>query len=401
MDFNDSPHEAAYRAKVRAWLEANAPPPFPGRHGDPSHLAAAKAWQATKATAGYACITWGSEWGGGGGTQIEAVIFGEEEAKVTKTGGYFTIGLGMCVPTVMAYADDDTRQRFVGPAVRGEEIWSQLFSEPAGGSDVAAIRMRAVRDGDDWIINGQKVWTSGAHLSDYGIVLVRTDPEQPKHKGLTMFCVDLKAPGIEIRPIHQMTGGSDFNEVWFTDVRIPDRQRLGAVNEGWKVALFTLMTERLAIGGADGVGAQDILSLARTLPGEDGGSMLQDTAFRQKLAEWHVQAEGLRNTRLRTLTALSRGQVPGPESSIGKIVSANQLADIGNAAIELMEQFGIISDPDLSPMRAAFQSAVLAAPGWRIAGGTDEILRNIIAERVLGLPGEPRVDKDVAFKDAP
>jgi len=398
MDFEDTPQEAAYRATVRAWLDTNVAEHKGLDHAD--DMAAARAWQARKAAAGYAQITWPKEAGGGGGTPIQSVIFGQEEAKHPVQYGYFTIGLGMCVPTVMAFADDATKQRFVGPALRGEEIWSQLFSEPAGGSDVAAIRTRAIRDGDDWVVNGQKVWTSGAHYSDYGIVLVRTNPDVPKHKGLTMFWLDLKSPGIEIRPIHQMSGGSNFNEVYFTDVRIPDSQRLGAVDAGWKVALVTLMNERLAIGGGGGAGPKDILRLARDLDGADG-PLVKDTAFRQKLADWYVQSEGLKNTRMRTLTALSKGQTPGPESSIGKIITANQLQELGNAAVEAEDQYGIINDPAMLPLKGLFQSAVMNAPGLRIAGGTDEILKNIIAERVLGLPGEIRVDKDDAFKDLP
>lgn len=398
MDFNDTPEEAEYRAAARAWLDANVPEHKAIPHDD--DLAAARAWQTRKAAAGYAQITWPKEWGGGGGTPIQSVIFGQEEARHPVQYGYFTIGLGMCVPTVMAFADDATKQRFVGPALRGEEIWSQLFSEPAGGSDVAAIRTRAVRDGDDWIVNGQKVWTSGAHYSDFGIVLVRTNHDVPKHKGLTMFWLDLRSAGVQIRPIHQMSGGSNFNEVYFTDVRIPDAQRLGKVDDGWRVALVTLMNERLAVGGGGGAGPKEILKLARELDAGEG-TLLQDKAFRQKLADWYVQAEGLRNTRMRTITALSRGQTPGPESSIGKIIAANQLQDIGNSAVEAEDQFGIINDAAVSPMRALFQSAVMNAPGLRIAGGTDEILKNIIAERVLGLPGEIRTDKEAAFRDLP
>ena len=398
MDFNDTADEAQYRATARAWLETNVAEHKGVKHAD--DMAAARAWQARKAGAGYAQITWAKEWGGAGGSPIQSVIFGQEEAKFPVQYGYFTIGLGMCVPTVMAFADDATKHRFVGPALRGEEIWSQLFSEPAGGSDVAAIRTRAIRDGDDWVVNGQKVWTSGAHYSDYGIVLVRTNPDVPKHKGLTMFWLDLKSPGIEIRPIHQMSGGSNFNEVYFTDVRIPDAQRLGAVDDGWKVALVTLMNERLAVGGGGGVAPKDILALARDLDAADG-PLIKDSAFRQRLADWWVQAEGLRNTRMRTITALSKGQTPGPESSIGKIIAANQLQDLGNAAVEAEDQFGIINDPAMLPMKGLFQSATMTSPGLRIAGGTDEILKNIIAERVLGLPGEIRVDKDAAFKDLP
>ena len=271
---------------------------------------------------------------------------------------------------------------------------------PAGGSDVAAARTRAVRDGDDWVINGQKVWTTGAQYSDYGIVLVRTDPDTPKHKGLTMFWIDMKSPGVEVRPIHQMSGGSEFNEVYFTDVRVKDSQRLGEPGQGWQVALVTLMNERLAVGGSAGPNYAEIMNLARDLPAGNGPA-LSDASFREKLADWYVQAEGLKLTRFRTMTALSRGQTPGPESSIGKIISANQLQDLSNLAVEMEDQYGIINDPALAPMEAAFQQSLMWAPGLRIAGGTDEILKNIIAERVLGLPGEVRVDKDVPFKDMP
>jgi len=399
MDFNDSPEEAAYREKARAWLK-EAAQEHRAKYGSPKpntpeHMAAGKAWQATKASAGYACITWPKEWGGGGGSPINQVIFNQEEAKSGVSYGYFTIGLGMCVPTVMAFADDDTKKRFVSPAVKGDEIWCQLFSEPAGGSDVAAARTRAVKDGDEWVINGQKVWTTGAQYSDYGILLVRTDPDVPKHKGLTMFWIDMHDPAVEVRPIHQMSGGSDFNEVYFTDLRVKDSQRLGAPGQGWQVALVTLMNERLAVGGSAGPDYKLVMDLARQL-----GS-LKDQQLRDKLADWYVASEGLKLTRFRTMTALSRGQTPGPESSIGKIIAANQMQEMANSSMELEDQYGIISDPAVAPMEAAFQQSVMWAPGLRIAGGTDEILKNIIAERVLGLPGDVRVDKDVAFKDMP
>ncbi|MCA6302144.1 MAG: acyl-CoA dehydrogenase family protein, partial [Phenylobacterium sp.] len=320
MDFNDTPEEAAYRQKVRTWLEANAPRT---RSGDDDgegggDLAAAKAWQAKKAAAGFACITWPREWGGQGGTPIDSVIFSEEEARYPIPSNPFQIGLGMCVPTVMNFADQATKDRFGPPAIRGEEIWCQLFSEPSGGSDVAAARTRAEKAPDgsgDWIINGQKVWTTGAQFSDFGIVIVRTDPNLPKHKGLTMFWVDMKDPGIEVRPIHQMSGGSGFNEVFFTDVRVKDSQRLGGVGDGWKVSLVTLMNERLAVGGATGAGWSQFLEAARDTTGADGAPLLKESAVREKLADWYVQAEGLRHARNRTMTALSKGQTPGPESS--------------------------------------------------------------------------------------
>lgn len=406
MDFNDTPEEAAYRQQVRDWLAANAPKKREGSV-DPEAgdgMAASKAWQAKKAAAGYACITWPKEWGGQGGTPVQQVIFNQEEALHPIPGNPFQIGLGMCVPTVMTFADEETKKRFVGPAIRGEEIWSQLFSEPSGGSDVAASRTKAERVDDgsgDWVINGQKVWTTGAQFSDYGIVIVRTNPDVPKHKGLTMFWIDMKDPGVEVKPIHQMSGGSGFNEVFFTNVRVKDSQRLGAEGDGWKVSLVTLMNERLAVGGATGAGWSQFMEAARQTPSFDGGTALQDQSLREKLADWYVQAEGLKHTRNRTMTALSRGQTPGPESSIGKIISAVQMQDLANSAVEMLDQYGIINDEALAPLNAAFHWSLMFAPGLRIAGGTDEILKNIIAERVLGLPGDIRVDKDVAFKDMP
>jgi alkylation response protein AidB-like acyl-CoA dehydrogenase len=410
MDFNDTPEEAAFRAEAQAWLAKNATPkgarsdaadPLGGGAGE-DYLSRAKAWQKKKADAGFVSMTWPVEWGGRAAPSIYPAVFAQEEAKYETPGNPFQIGLGMCIPTLLAYASEAQKKRYAGPAVRGEEIWCQLFSEPAGGSDVAGLKTRAVRDGDDWIINGQKVWTSGAHYSDFGIVLVRTNPDKPKHAGLTMFFLSMKSKGVDVRPIHQMSGGRDFNEVFFTDVRVPDSQRLGAVDEGWGVSLVTLMNERLAVGGGGGTDYSQIMNLAQTLPGGDGeGTLMADAAFRSRLADWYIRSEGLKHIRMRTQTALSRGQTPGPENSIGKIITANQMQDLADAAIEAEDHFGIINDPARAPLRAAFQAAFMSAPGLRIAGGTDEILKNIIAERVLGLPQDVRVDKGVAFKDLP
>jgi alkylation response protein AidB-like acyl-CoA dehydrogenase len=400
MDFDDTREEALFRAEVRAWLEANAPhQPVSG-----DTLRAAKAWQAKKAAAGYACITWPKEWGGPGGTPMQQVIFNQEESKYLIPPNVFQIGLGMCLPTVMTFADETIKKRFVGPAIRGEEIWCQLFSEPSGGSDVAAVRTRAVPTDDgsgDWSINGQKVWTTGAHFSDFGILITRTDPGVPKHKGLTMFWIDMHSAGLTVRPIHQMSGAYDFNEVFFTDVRVKDIQRLGAVNDGWRVSLVTLMNERLSIGGPPLIGWAQLLELARNVVGFDGTPVITDRALREKVADWYVTTEGLKHTRNRTITALSRGQTPGPESSIGKVLIGQQMQEQANAAIELLDQYGIVYEEALSPLAGAFQRLVLYAPCHRIAGGTDEILKNIIAERVLGLPGDIRIDKDVPYKDLP
>lgn len=407
MDFNDTAEEAAFRAKAQAFLAGAVKPkskdakPLAAELDGPAYLAAAKAYQKAKAEAGFAGITWAKEQGGQGLPPIFSVIFNQEESKYDAPAGPFAIGLGMCIPTMIAFATDAQKQRYVGPALRGEEIWCQLFSEPSAGSDVAALKTKAVRDGDDWVINGQKVWTSGAHYSDFGILLVRTNPDVPKHKGLTMVFLDMKSPGVEVRPIHQMSGGSNFNEVYFTDVRIPVAQTLGGEGNGWTVALVTLMNERLAVGGSPGPDYKEIMEFAREQAGSDGAPLLKNAAFRQKLADWYVRAEGYKLGKFRTMTALSKGETPGPESSIGKIITANQLQDITNSAIEAQDHFGIISDSDVAPMEGVFQQSYMWAPGLRIAGGSDEILKNIIAERVLGLPADVRVDKDVAYKDLP
>ena len=399
MDFSDTPDEAAFRAEAAAFLKANAHP-LTGhaaeRPTDGEHVARARAWQAKKAEAGFAGITWPRRFGGRGGSPMQHVIYAQEEAKYDVPENVYEIGLGMCIPTLMAYAAPEVSARYVGPALRGEEIWCQLFSEPAAGSDVAGLRMRAVRDGDDWIINGQKIWTSGAHFSDYGLLLTRSDPAVPKHKGLTMFFLDMRSPGVEVRRIRQISGTSNFNEVFFTDVRIPDAQRLGNAGDGWKVALTTLMHERLAIGSLPGPDFGDLLELAKGLQ-VNGQPAHRDAVVRDKLADWYVQSKGLEYTKMRTLTALSRGQMPGPESSIYKAVSAVKIQEIAMFALDLMDSAGMVNDPETAPMRAIFQDALLYSPAGRIAGGTDEILKNIIAERVLGLPGDIRVDREAAF----
>lgn len=397
MDFNDTKDEADFRAEARAFLGQHLDPkgdkPLRQRIDGKEYMRRAKEWQAMKAKAGYAQITWPKEIGGRGGTSMQQVIWNQEESKFDAPTGPFTIGLGMCVPTVIAFGSDEHKKRYVSPALTGNEIWCQLFSEPAAGSDVAGVKTRAVKEGDEWVINGQKVWTTGAQFSDYGILLTRTDPKAFKHKGLTMFIVNMKDPAIEVRPIHQASGGREFNEVYFTDLRVPDSDRLGEVGQGWKVAIVTLMNERLAVGGSPGPDWREIMDYAR----EQG--TLSDAAFRSKLADWYVAAQGYKLTKFRTQTALSKGETPGPESSIGKIITANHLQDICNSAIEMQDHYGIMSDTETMPQDALFQQSFMWAPGLRIAGGTDEILKNIIAERVLGLPQDTRVDKNVPFDE--
>jgi alkylation response protein AidB-like acyl-CoA dehydrogenase len=406
MDFTDTPSEAQFRAEARAWLERTAERrAYPGenwkaRYGEADGLTRAKDFQAKKAAAGFAAITWANEYGGRGGTPIQQVIYNQEEARFLVPRGYFEIGLGMCIPTLHAYATEAQKQRYTPKALSGEEIWCQLFSEPAAGSDLAGLRTRSLRDGSDWVINGQKIWTSGAHFADWGIIVTRSDPKAPKHKGLTFFFLDMHSPGIEVRRIKQVSGASNFNEVYFTDVRVPDAQRLGAVGQGWGVSITTLMNERLAVGDVAGPDFDEVFALARAVELPEGPA-IRNAAVRERLADWYVRQQGLRFTRFRTMTALSRGETPGPEASIAKVVSASKLQEIASFAMDLQDMGGALLDPGLSPMRAAFQEALLAAPGARIAGGTDEILRNIIAERVLGLPADVRVDKELPFDELP
>jgi alkylation response protein AidB-like acyl-CoA dehydrogenase len=406
MDFSDTPEEAAFRAEARTFLAANAEPKSGARPVlrlagmDAEAVARCKAWQAKKADAGFAGLTWPKRFGGRELSPIFQVIFNQEEEDYAISRGLFEIGLGMCIPTMMAYAKPEQLDRYVRPALRGQEVWCQLFSEPAGGSDLAALRTRAERDGDDWVINGQKIWTSGAHLSDFGIIVVRTDPNVPKHEGLSFFFLDMKSPGIEIRPIHQMSGTRHFNEVFFTDVRVPDAQRLGGVGQGWKVSITTLMNERLAVGEVARPDVDDLLTLARSVT-IDGEPAIRSSAVREKIAHWYARSQGLKFTRFRTMTALSRGETPGPENSIAKLVNASKLQDIASFGLDLMGEAGLVVDEDLAAAYAMFQSALLSSPSARIAGGSDEIMRNIIAERVLGLPQDIRVDKDIPFNKLP
>ena len=399
MDFNDTPEEAAFREEARTWLADNVPSREELQGLD--EIQAAKLWQKRKYDAGWACIRWPEEYGGRGASAIEQVIWNQEEAKHATPGGVFAIGQGMAAPTLMAWAKEEHKRKHLPPLASGEHIWCQLFSEPAGGSDLAALRTRAEKDGDEWVINGQKIWTSGAHYSDYGIIVLRTDPNVPKHKGLSYFFLDMKSPGIEVRPIKQISGGANFNEVYFTDVRVPDDQRLGAVGQGWQVALTTLMNERMTIGGGGGgVGFRQIFKLANEIE-VDGEPAIRDKNVRAKLATWFAQEAGLKYTGYRSLTALSRGATPGPENSIGKLVAASKTQDMASFAMDLMELSGAVADPDYAEAHGIYQATFMGSPGARIAGGSDEIMLNILAERVLGLPQDVRVDKGIPFSEVP
>lgn len=409
MDFNDTPEEAAFRKECRTWLSANAKPRDPNAMSgdamsekiDEEDVAACKAWQKKKADAGWACLRWPKAYGGREASAIENVIWRQEEAKFDVPDNIFGITHGMCGPTVMTHGSDEQKARWIPGMLTGENLWCQLFSEPAAGSDLAGLRTSAVRMGDDWIINGQKIWTTYAQYSEWGILVVRSDPDAPKHKGLTYFVVDMKSPGIEVRPINQINGGQGFNEVFFTDVRIPDAYRLDEIGNGWRVALTTLMNERASIGGGGGGNATgELLALAARTP-MNGHRAIDESGIQERLADFIVRSRGIKYTGLRSLTALSQGRTPGPESSLGKLVGAVLGQDMAAFGMELQGLAGVLNDPEVSDDKAGWQQRYLGFPGLRIAGGTDEVLRNIIAERVLGLPPEIRVDKNVPFKDIP
>jgi alkylation response protein AidB-like acyl-CoA dehydrogenase len=405
MNFDDTPQEAEFRATARAWIHQHAPKEHMERLATSSarkaltgadFLKSAKAWQKKKSDGGWACMNWPREYGGRDASPIERVIWQQEEGVYIKLSQPFNIGVGMCGPTVMAFASEGHKRERLPKLASGEEIWCQLFSEPAGGSDLAGLRTRSERDGNDWIINGQKIWTSGAHYSDYGLLITRTDPNVPKHQGLTMFFLDMKSPGVEVKPIKQASGESEFNEVYFTNVRIPDSQRLGEVGGGWNVSLTTLMNERMSIGARVATGFPEMFDFCSNLMLEDGPA-IDDPVVRSKLATWAIRTSGLKYTSYRTMSALSKGDRPGPENSIGKLVAGSTLQEIAMFALELQGAAGAVSDPETAEAAGEFQAMLLRSPSARIAGGTDEILRNIIAERVLGLPGDIRVDKDVPF----
>ena len=409
MNFDDTPQEADFRRQARKWIDANAPKELEaelsksslGRIRLHKHdmVEVAKRWQKQKFDAGWACLHWPKEYGGRGASPVERVIWQQEEGVYGKLTQPFQIGEGMCGPTVMAYGSEADKRRLLPKLASGEEIWCQLFSEPAGGSDVAGLRTRAERHGEEWVINGQKIWTSGAHYSDYGILITRTDPNVPKHKGLTMFYINMKSPGVEVKPIKQANGMQEFNEVFFTDLRIPDTQRLGAVGDGWNVSLTTLMNERMSIGARLATGFSEIFDFCSSLMTADGLA-IDDSATRSRLANWAVRNSGLKYTSYRAISALSKGERPGPENSIGKLVAGTMLQDIATYAMDLEGAAGVLNGPD-ADAAGQFQQMLLSSPSMRIAGGTDEILRNIIAERVLGLPGDIRVDKDVPFNKIP
>lgn len=397
MDFDDLPDEATYRTQVRTFLArqrellAHSDGDYlvePGR----DDFEVMRESQQVLYDGGYVGVTWPTQYGGAGGTIMQQAIVNEELARAGVAGLPNHVGVGMCGPTVMAHGSEDQKSRYLRRLLRGDDIWCQLFSEPGSGSDLAALRTsaRQVEDGS-WVVNGQKVWTTFAQHAAYGILLARTDRTVAKHRGLTMFVVDMKAPGVTVRPIRQMNGVEEFNEVFFDNVSIPDSERLGDVNDGWRVALTTLMNERLAVGGAGG--ELGIRHEALLRHAESHLKDLPDTeqaAARQDLGEIVVESLASKFSGYRRLTALAQGRTPGPEASAGKLAAtriARATADLG---VRLLGADAVAARSASGDWRWAMTQASVV--GMSFAGGTDEILRNILGERVLGLPPEPRTE---------
>ncbi len=406
MTFDDTQEEAAFRAEARAWLDRNVPhalhdalaasaaratssvhlPHLPGIDA----LAACRAWQRRKYDGGWACLSWPGAYGGRDASAIQRVIWRQEEGVYGHLADVFTVGHGIAGPTILAHGTEAQKERYLRPAASGEELWCQLFSEPSGGSDLAGVRTRARIDGGHAVNNGQKIWTTHAQIAEFGLLLARTDPDVAKHQGLSMFILDMKLSGIDVRPVRQMTGEATFNAVFFADVRVPLSAMIGKPGDGWRVAMTSLMNERLSLAAAIPTGVRELIDFCHRFATATGPA-IDDPAVRARLATWAARASGLEYTMMRTISALSAGRAPGPENSIGKLVAGDMVQDIAAFALDLQGPAGAVLGPDDDARR--FQQMFLTSPAVRIGGGTAEIQRNIIAERILGLPSEPRVDK--------
>jgi alkylation response protein AidB-like acyl-CoA dehydrogenase len=389
MDLSLSPAETEFRDEVRAWLEENHPGPEP-EAGLEEVMAFRTEWQGKLHEAGWAGISWPKEYGGRGATLIEQAIFVGEAARQEAPSPANVLGLAMGGPVVIAHGTDEQKQRYLEPILTAEEIWCQGFSEPESGSDLASLKTKAVKDGDEWVVTGQKVWTTFAQYAKWCMLVARTDSDAPKHKGLTYFLMDMDQPGVEAKPLVQITGEGEFNEVFIEEARIPDANVVGGVGNGWSVAITTLMNERAGL--AFGAISQNSNSLKKLteLAREtriNGGSVADDPLLRDRLAQLHIEAETMRLNAYRGLTKTMQSGIPGPEGSLGKW----QWADINQRIAELaLDIEGAYAPLDRGAEHAvangAWQYSFLRSRANSIEGGTTDILKNIIAERVLGLP---------------
>jgi alkylation response protein AidB-like acyl-CoA dehydrogenase len=393
VDFEYAPEQEAFRTAFRGWLAANLPPDLCVDDPADDRVASTRemferrvAWQKIMHKAGWVGIAWPKEYGGRGASIIERVIWDEEYARV-RAPILPGMGLNLVGPTIIHWGTDQQRAHYLPRILNADEIWAQGFSEPGAGSDLASLRTRAEDRGDHYLVNGQKVWTSGAQYADSIILLVRTDPGAPKHSGISCLLVDLRSPGVSVRPLVLATGHHHFNEVFFTDVEVPTTQLLGPVNQGWKVSTTTLMYERHASGARNPIGqVRDLIAVARRLP-MDGGTAWDDPRIRQRLSQLYIDCEAMRYTRYRALTRQIRGEAPGPEGSILKLSGSELGVRIADAAGELLGMHALVNQgTELVPDAPRWFNRLVAARQYTISAGTSEIQRNILGERVLGLP---------------
>ena len=396
MDLDDTPEQAAFRAQVRSWLEEHSSeaPIISGPDAikdEDEIIAARRVWQGKLAEGGLAGLTWPKEYGGQGLGPIEQVTANQEIARAKVPGILDAIGVGMLGPTIIAHGTDEQKSRYLAPLLHGDEVWCQLFSEPAAGSDLAAVQSRARKQEDgSWRLSGQKVWTTNAQFASYGLLLARTDADVPKHKGLTMFIVPMDAEGVTVRGLRQISGEAEFNEVFFDDVALDEGSVVGGVGNGWITALTTLMFERVTIGlGSEGMGYNST-RFASALATDEAAR--RDPEVRHRLGEIAAELLAIRFTGYRTLTALQKGQVPGPEAGLAKVTLVAGAIKAGDLIADVLGPDALAEDSEWSYM-------ISFLPGLKSAGGTEEILRNTIGERVLGLPPEPRLDKGIPFSE--
>jgi alkylation response protein AidB-like acyl-CoA dehydrogenase len=389
VDFHDTPEEAKFREELRSWLEANIPPGWRER----GHVAGrgdediSKEWSKKLYDAGYSGLTWPKEFGGAGAPYTHQAIFLEEAALAEPPDHIGVIGLGMAGPTIIAHGTDEQKKRHLQPILSGEDVWCQGFSEPGSGSDLASLRTKAVDDGDSFVVNGQKVWSSFAHIADWCILLVRTDPDAPKHEGITYLLVDMHSDGVEVRPLRQITGDPEFNEIFFNDVRVPKANVLGEINQGWKVAMTTLLHERGTLGFALTarleVLVRKLIELAKQTS-VNGHTAAEDPLLRDRITKQWIALQALRFTNYRALTGLVKTGVPGPEGSIAKLHWSETNQELSKLALEIMGPLAQLDEDGI--WNGFWQYQQLRSRGNTIEAGTSEVLRNIISERVLGLP---------------
>ena len=394
MDLSLTPDQETFRATVRSWLKTNMPREWKPtgsseipRAGQYDFL---RRWQRTLFDAGYIGLTWPKEYGGGGLTFMEELILQQEMALAKAPPILNVLGVGMGGPTIIAWGNEEQKKRYPSKILSCEEIWCQGYSEPNSGSDLASLQTRAVKDGEYWVINGQKVWTSFAHVADYMMLLARTDPSVPKHKGITYFLLDMKLPGISVKPLRQITGEAEFNEVFFDNVRVHESEILGGLNNGWQVGLTTLMYERLALGFGLQVrlriALDGLIELARRME-KEGRVLTKYPVMRQKIAQLWIDTECLKYLGARAITRLLKGEMPGPEASTGKMIWVETHQKLQELAMEIEGPYSqLVRGSDWAVESGVWQYTFLRSRANSIEGGTTEVQKNIIGERILGLP---------------